>query len=489
MSFGNKFTRFVYDNSPAGVRNLVTTVYSRKRSKVKFGHRFYEYLADLERTQWYSTEQLQALQDEKVRRMVAYAYRFVPYYREVFGELGMEAMDIRGAADLQQLPLLTKLTLQTRLPDFRSTLYRDPELVEHFQTSGTTGRALDIYVSKDCLQLEKAFTWLHRGWGGVQFGNRTAAFVGFPVVPVKQARPPFWVFDRAENRMIFSLQHMSAVNLPAYADALRSFKPQLVTGYPTALYLMALQLNDTRVLEPSATVVTTASETLMPHQRTAIERAFGCQILDWYGASEIIANIVQCEAGNYHIKAEYGAVEIVRPDGTPCMPGEEGELVCSGLNNAAMPLLRYRVGDTAVPKSGGCPCGRGGALIETITGRVEDVIVCPDGRLLSRLDFVFKGMTAVEEAQLIQATPDFLSVRIVPRPSYSEQDEKRIIANLRERIGNDMEIRIEPVERIPRTANGKFRYVISKVPLPGTLQTGEVLGLSSDEDKLPSRLE
>jgi phenylacetate-CoA ligase len=216
-----------------------------------------------------------------------------------------------------------------------------------------------------------------------------------------------------------------------------------------------------------------------------IEQAFGCHVFDWYGNVELVANIVQCEAGNYHIKPEYGVVEILNPDGSPSQPGQVGELVCTGLNNPAMPFVRYRVGDTAVRKEGPCPCGRGGRLVERITGRTEDVIVTPDGRYLSRLDFVFKGLLNVEEAQMIQETADHLRVRIVKRPGYTQQDTGRILANLRERMGTGINVDLEFVERIPRTASGKFRYVISKAPLDlaGARQTGEVLDLAPEEDR------
>jgi phenylacetate-CoA ligase len=123
--------------------------------------------------------------------------------------------------------------------------------------------------------------------------------------------------------------------------------------------------------------------------------------------------------------------------------------------------------------------------VEHITGRIEDVIVTPDGRYLSRLDFVFKGLMNVAEAQMIQDARDHLRVRIVRRPGYTEQDTAQILSNLRERLGNDIRIELEPVEHIPRTANGKFRYVVSKVPLDlaGARQTGEVLGLTAEEEK------
>jgi len=485
MAYGNRVTRWLYNHSPIHVQDFMTTVYSRGRSKVKYGPKFHEYLTDLERTQWYNNDELQVLQDEKIRRLIWYAYRYVPYYQLLFNEMGIAPQHIRSTADIKCLPYLEKSTVQARLGDFRSLQYRDSRSIEHFQSSGTTGKALDVFVTHDCLQMEKAFSWLHRSWGGVKQGDRLATFVGFPVKPVGRKHPPFWVYDRIENRMMFSLQHMSKANLSAYADQLSRFRPVFISGYPTAVYLMALYLCDAGITSVRPKAVFTASETLLAHHRPVIEQAFSCRVYDWYGAVELIANIVQCESGSYHIKPEYGVVEILNPDGTPAIPGQVGELVCTGLNNMAMPFIRYRIGDTAVPKDGVCPCGRGGILVERITGRIEDVIVTADGRYMSRLDFVFKGLPSVEEAQMIQETPDNLRLRIVRRPAYTEQDTAKILSNLQERLGTYLKVDLEFVERIPRTSNGKFRYVISKVPLDlaGAKQTGEVLGLVAEEDK------
>jgi phenylacetate-CoA ligase len=205
--------------------------------------------------------------------------------------------------------------------------------------------------------------------------------------------------------------------------------------------------------------------------------------MDLYGQSEYCGMIMQCDCGNYHVQEDYGVIEILAPNGRPAQPDEVGEIICTGLNNLAMPFIRYRTGDTAIPKNGTCTCGRGGALVERITGRTEDLIVTPDGRFLSRLDFVFKELSSVEEAQLVQETRERLRVRIVPRGQLTERDKSLVIANLRERAGDKMIIEIEIVDQIPRLPNGKFRYVISKVPVDfcGVRQTGEVLGVDRSE--------
>ncbi len=480
QEIGQWLTRY----APPRLLDFMVGRYSARRSRAKFGPRFQEHLDRLRQTQWYGPEEIDALQDSLLREMVHYATTHVPYWRQLFRELELRPDDIRTAADLRLLPILEKSTIRAQPDAFRSELYPGGKGVELFKTSGTTGEALQVAIDADALKLEKAFTWLHREWGGFELGDPHAAFVGFSIISPKRTRPPYWALDRAENRLMFSLQHMSPATMRLYGDALVCFQPRAIYGYPTALYLMALWLREEGIRSVRPSAVFTASETLLPHYRAVMEEAFGCRVLDWYGATEFIANITQCEEGRYHVKQEYGVVELLGDDGEPAVAGEPGALVGTGLNNRAMPFFRYRVGDVAVAGSGVCPCGRAGRLVDSIVGRTEDVVVTPDGRYISRLDFIFKTIQNVREAQLVQERVDHLRVRVVPRPGFGAADEEQIRANLRDRLGDAIRIQVERVDEIPRLPSGKFRYVISKVPLEfgGARQAGEALGLSAEED-------
>lgn len=465
MASQNKFLRFLYDKSPSALKEYMTSVYSKKRSRIKYGPKYFEYFSELEKSQWLSKEKIQYIQELKIQRLMNYSLKYIPYYKMLFEKIGMSENDIKSIDDLKKIPLLTKDLVRKNDKSLRSIHYRDPRIVERFQTSGTTGKAMDVYASYDYIQMEKAFQWLHRLWGGVKMGDSQVTFVGYTIIPFKKKSPPFWVYDSIENRTFFSLHHMTKENLRYYAEHLEELKPLFITGYPMAISIMATYLLDAGIKIRPLKAVFTASETLMSHQRKIIEEVFKCKVFDWYGQTEFTANIVQCEHGNYHIKPEYGVVEILKSDGTRAKPGEMGEIVATGLNNFAMPFIRYYTGDTAVTKEGKCPCGRGGVLISKITGRVEDIIVTPDGRFITRLDFIFKDMKNVMEAQLVQDTPNHLIVKIVKKSEYCKEDERKILLNIHEHLGKEMSVDLEGVEEIPRSDSGKFRYVISKVPL------------------------
>lgn len=67
------------------------------------------------------------------------------------------------------------------------------------------------------------------------------------------------------------------------------------------------------------------------------------------------------------------------------------------------------------------------------------------------------------EAQIIQESLDVLRVRYVPAPDITDHTERDIAELLRARLGK-MQIIFERRQEIPRTANGKFRAVICRLP-------------------------
>src|SRR6185295_18022612 len=94
------------------------------------------------------------------------------------------------------------------------------------------------------------------------------------------------------------------------------------------------------------TVAITNAEPLFDYQRSVIAKAFRCPVRETYGMAEIVATASECGEGALHLWPEVGCVEVFDGD-HPAGNGSSGDLICTGLFNADMPLIRYRVGDRA----------------------------------------------------------------------------------------------------------------------------------------------
>jgi phenylacetate-CoA ligase len=87
------------------------------------------------------------------------------------------------------------------------------------------------------------------------------------------------------------------------------------------------------------------------------------------------------------------------------------------------------------------------------------MLVAPNGRLIGRLDPVFKGGMPIREAQIIQDSLRRVRVLYVPSAEYTIAAGNILIQRVRDRMGQ-IEVVLESVNEIPRGPNGKFRAVI-----------------------------
>jgi phenylacetate-CoA ligase len=447
-----------YAHLPVPLQHLVTAFYGVKMRAVRYGPLFRQTRRDLAASERASSEDLARLQAHELQRVVVHAATRTPYYREVFRELCLSPEAIRTPRDLCRLPVLEKATILARAQDLRAS---GMSSVRSYFTSGTSGTTLEVPIDDASRQRNYAFYRRALSWAGVE-GGRSVTFAGRPIVPAATAHPAsVWRWNPALDNRLFSSYHLSPANAPAYSRALCAYAPEYIDSYPSSVATLASLFEAAGLPAPRPRAVITSSETLTAAQRELIERVFG-RCFDQYGCTEQSVFISQCEYGTYHVHPEYGILELLRPNGDPAAPGEVGEIVCTSFTNDAFPLLRYRVGDLAVPGEPGCACGRAFPVLREIVGRSDDVLITPDGRAIGRLDPVFKGRRTIHEAQIVQVSRTRIVVKIVAGPDYTDDDGTSVTGEIAARVGPDMIVTVELVQSIPRTSAGKFRAVVNQ---------------------------
>jgi phenylacetate-CoA ligase len=212
-------------------------------------------------------------------------------------------------------------------------------------------------------------------------------------------------------------------------------------------------------------VVFVTSERLYPHQREAIERAFGAPVANGYGGRDAGFIAHQCPKGALHITAEDIVVEIVSPDGEVVPAGEKGEIVITHLATGDFPFVRYRTGDVGSLSNETCSCGRGLPVLAEIEGRSTDFVKAVDGTVLHGLAliYVLREMPGVEAFKIVQETITRMTVQIVTSVTDTAQLERTVTEQFRRRLGDSLVINFVYVSTIEREASGKFRYVVSQL--------------------------
>lgn len=449
----------LYQRAPVPVQNVFATGYGLRELPRRHAGRFRRDVADLEARQWWSAEQLAADQSSRLRSMVTWCAARVPHYRDMFSDLGIDPREIATPADLAALPLLDKEVVRADPDRFLPDEPR-PRLVAQ-TTGGTTGTPVRYWATLDAVRANYAtYEARCRTWAGVRFGQRMASFHGQPIIPSTQQGGPYWRRNLAFNQVYFSVYHLNADTVSAYLGELARFDPQVVAGYTSAVHRVALGLLDSGQVgrvRPSAVLV--SSETLTPAVRADIESAFGCRVTNAYSLGELVAFVSECDHGELHVSTEYGVVEL--------LDGAAGtEIVATGLINRGMPLLRYRTGDLAVAGGGGpSRCGRGLPVMADIVGRVDDVVRTPEGVTVgpAPMSLAFQRVPNLRRTQVRQERVEELTVLVEVDPDFGDQDEAFMIAELRRRLGPTIELVVERVDALPRTAGGKERLVVSSL--------------------------
>lgn len=465
----NRLAAKLYAHAPVWGQNLLLTGFGTWLDWERYGGRFDEFRAFLAESERFSAAELRAYQDERLRDIVAHAYQTVPYYRRAFDERRLTPADVRGADDLWKIPLLTRDIVRTQFTQLRSTSVSS-RAMRGGHTSGTTGTPLSVAYDRDTVWATYAVFDRHYRWAGCHMGrggNRVAVARGNVIVPLSQRTPPFWRENRRQRQLLLSSFHLSPANLPAYFEALRAFGPEVMDGYPSTLYVLARFLKSRGETFPVKAAIT-SSETLYDFQREVIEERFVCRVFDYYALAERVVFSGECDRHEgHHLSMEYGLSEVVDQAGTPVGPGTAGRLVGTSLHNRAMPLIRYVTNDMTAVRSNRCSCGRALELMEDVTTKAEDLLTLPDGRLISPsvLTHPFKPMESIEASQIVQMAPDHVVVKLVAGPGYSDTHTQHLRTELQARLGADVRIDVALVPALEPSKNGKFKWVVSKVPV------------------------
>jgi len=464
MTLENKFTNWIYQNSPIWLQNSLVTYIGILENRSRFNNEFEKYSEFLTQSKKFSVNETLEYQHHKLRKLISHAYKTVPYYYNLFKDLGLKPNDVKNEADLKKLPMLTKemLTHNSHLLISRNIPRRELILVH---TSGTTGTALKFMWTRTGLAREFAFIWSRRR-SGVSINDLHASFNARKIVPIKQQKPPFWRINRKANQILFSQYHISSNNALSYLNYLNEQPFIYYDGYPSSLYLLAdLALQNAIEIRRPPVAIYTSSETLLKWQKSTIENIFKTKIIDSYGSAEQGALAVQCDYQNYHFIPEYGIVELI----PIAKEGDliKAEIISTSFLNYGMPMIRYRLNDhVLMSKDKKCLCGFEGAIIKQIDGRIEDSIITPNGSLIGRMDHIFKDLTKIRESQIVQYSPEEIIIKIVRRHTYDKSEEKALLNKVKDRVGKEMKIQIKYVNFIERTSYGKFRAVISDINKP-----------------------
>jgi len=442
------------------LRKIVYPFYHRvKKTKVL------DILDELKENQWRSKEVLTHFQRIKLKRLLEYAYQYVPYYRKKFKETGIDIGELHRPECFSQIPLLTKKDINEHGDKIITTMRGKNKLLP-YSTSGSTGEALYFNYDLRSSVYRRASVIKNQEWLGIEIGDRSARLWGAPMDLKKASEFRGRIHSWIKNIMFLSSYDMSNETLETYVIKLNKFKPKLLISYPGPLTVFAEYLIKKNKKIPSIRAIISSAETLLSWQRDLIEKAFSCMVYNRYGCREFGDIAQECEKREgLHVNADRVFVEVLDESLKPVKAGKSGEVVITDLDNYGMPFIRYRIGDVASFKKEMCSCGRGLPLLDQVEGRILDIIRAPNGNRLGGTfwTILFKSKPGIQSFQVIQDRLREINVKYVKNPEVSSIDFAALNSRIQQKCGEDFKINFEEVSFIPKTSSGKTRIVISNL--------------------------
>ncbi len=454
--------------TPSLIRKVIYPLHERLLNRPTFS-----YLHDLEMSQFLDRADIERLQMDKLKLLLQKAHAHCPWYTNLIEQAEIEIHSDKYLTmdDLRCLPTINK---QTATDNSKDMLWRDaPGGIYPYSTGGSSGEPLRFYFGRMRQASDAAGRMRARRWWGVDVGDREVYLWGAPV-ELNKTDIIKTIRDRLFNQMVLNAFEMSPANMDEYIEAIRRYRPRCIYGYASSIALLASHARERgeALTIPSLKVVCTTGEPIYPHQRQLIQEMFGVPVANEFGSRDIGFTAHEAPDGHMLLMSESIIMEILDANDNPVAPGETGEAVITGLCSEVQPFIRYRTGDMVAYSKEDNSGGRGLHVLDSVAGRSTDFVVRPDGAIMHALSVIYeiRDKPGVEAFKFIQHDLLHCEVQIVSGDDWlNGSTDIAIIHDLQARLGNDVDITISKLDRIPVEASGKHRYVISHVPLPGGL--------------------
>jgi phenylacetate-CoA ligase len=400
----------------------------------------------------------------KLRGALEYAASSTPWYKEHGVTLPANWAD--PTTNLNRFPVISKSDLQQSTEKLRASGYNGR--IVRKTTGGSTGQPVTVYKNPDAVVYERAASWSFYQSYGINVGDRCIRFWGTPTTTGRSRRSR--LADLASNRTTLSAFGIDDATLLEHWQYCQRVKAPFFYGYASMLATFAEFMEqrglDGRQLGTKAIVST--SEVLTDAHRQLFTRVFGAVTRNEYGCGEFGPIAYECEEGLLHITYNNVVVEVVDTNGQPVQVGESGALLVTDLNNRAMPLVRFGIGDFAERgPTGTCRCGRNGPTLRRVWGREYDFVFGADGKRYHGefLMYLFEDMAqqgySVNQFQVVQEEDRSVELRLVGEHSKLAATAAALEGEARRRLPG-LVISSRIVTDIERRSSGKTPLIIQR---------------------------
>tara|TARA_Y100001980_G_C14544620_1_gene323806 strand:- start:373 stop:1731 length:1359 start_codon:yes stop_codon:yes gene_type:complete len=416
----------------------------------------------LNETDTWTRLKLDLYREKLFKKMLFYAYNYVPYYREEYDRRGIDIGQINGIKDIYKLPIIDKKIIKS---NFEKFIPQKIDLINSRldSTGGSTGIPMKYYVSLDAYSWSKAVLYRMYKRANYKVGQKMVTLAGSSISSRKNMSIKKAIFyNVVERSKKISSFNLSDEKMKNYYEIIKTYNPVALRGYANALFEFASFIKEKNLPPIEIKKIFSAAEKLELHKRDLIENVFQTKIFDGYGAADGTVFAHECEEHNgLHMDEEVGITEIVNSRGEVIQKGR-GEIITTSLVNFSFPFIRYKVGDLGQISEDKCTCNRPSRLLKKIIGRSHEFIVLSNGEKVHGEFFshaVREITPDIGQFAVHQFENGSVNVKVVPNKVSSVK--LNLLKKSFEKKLNNLDLKFEEVKEIKLSPSGKWNFITS----------------------------
>lgn len=423
------------------------------------------YLATSNRRLHWDLRKLEKYRDKRLRKIVRYAYDFVPFYHKLFKEAKINPNEIKTANDLEKLPIVEKSEFRKQNPKKISSREYNLSSLKVVRTSGSSGTPFHLYLTANEDAWRKAIYMR----ANISCGHK-------PRDRWLVMSSPHHFHDTTDLQRKLGIFAQTCISLfestEKKIDLISKINPDVLDGYSQSLLLLSKEVERQDIKTINPRIMFGNAELISAESQKYMEKVFGAPYYDQYGAAEVDRSAWQCpEKQGYHMDIDSVITEFVDKKGNQVTNGETGEMAFTSLFNFAMPLIRYKIGDAGAASEELCSCWRSLPLMKVVEGRKDSFLKLPGNRIVSPMVFnfalsTFEYYADINQYFVRQKKIDYFEVKL--KMNLGTLNETKIASAFKNHIQkffdipeDEIEFNVSFVNEIPLPPTGKFLSVTS----------------------------
>lgn len=427
------------DNLPDPVKMAFAPVI---RKQLVNNKTFLEQYAELENLDSMTEVNKSAYCFNKLKEMLVFAYENTAFYKSCFDRCGFDPYTMESAADMDCIPFITKADVQAHFDEMQASVVTDYYAAT---TGGSTGKPLHIQLDRASIYCEKAYIYHYWSKAGYNYKtDRVATFRG-----VEFSGGEYSKLNPLYNEIFLNPFVLNSDNVDEYVSIIEKFGAKFIHGYPSAIAHFCKLVKSTGLVgRLKMQAVFFISENVLPEHFDIVREVLYCESYPFYGHSErsVFAEFNPKDAC-YYPNERYCRFET----------DEDGEIVCTGLVNKRMPLIRYKTDDFAYTKADGG--------FKIVGHHSSNVLYGKNGEEISlaAINFHSLAFDRVDAYQFEQFEQGRTIMRIVVNKLFADSDMEAVKTALNKKLGDKMDVEVKIVQKIQLTARGKHNMIIQHV--------------------------